>query len=452
MSTLIDTRIARFKKSPEKSLLLLSLPVIVGMLLHIVYNITDTAFVGRIGVDALAALTFSFPIFFVAIALSGLIGTGATALIAQRLGARQKKEASRIATQALVLSIALSVLFTVVAFFFLGSLLTLMGATPSVAALSFGYLLPILLASPFLFLSAGFAAVLNGEGNTTMPAIVRGVSVFLNLGMDYLFIFVFGWGIFGAGLATALAIVFEVIAFAYYIFIRKGNQITLFRKWQYDTSVTKDILKIGVPTSAAHFLMAFSWFFFNGLFARFGTETVAAYGLVGRTDSIAFMPLFGLTIGLVTLVGMFYGAKEYKLIVRVIKAAVWYGLLYAVPLGLLFWVFPTLVLRVLTNDATVISIAASLLQVSVFTYPLMAVGFMLGRAMVGLGDGIPALVITSIRLLLVAVPLGWLFMSLGYGPSSLILAMVAAGVVAAILAVLWVRAKLQKIKLECTST
>ena len=77
------------------------MPVIAGMLLHVFYNITDTAFVGRIGVDALAALTFSFPLFFVLIALAGLLGHGAMSLIAQRLGARKKKEAGLIGTQAI---------------------------------------------------------------------------------------------------------------------------------------------------------------------------------------------------------------------------------------------------------------------------------------------------------------------------------------------------------------
>ena len=241
----------------------------------------------------------------------------------------EKKISNRVVLILFVLAEIGSFFFMIAAFFTLAPLLKLMGAEQNVAALSFGYLLPILLGSPFLFLSGGFAAILNSEGNTTMPAIVRGVSVFLNLGMDYLFIFVFGWGIFGAGLATALAIVFEVVAFAYYIFVRNGNQVTLFRKWRYDSKVTLDILRIGVPTSAAHFLMAFSWFFFNGLFARFGTETVAAYGLVGRTDSIAFMPLFGLTIGLVTLVGMFYGSRRLDLVADIVRYAIQRGFLIA---------------------------------------------------------------------------------------------------------------------------
>ncbi|MFC1648143.1 MATE family efflux transporter [Nanoarchaeota archaeon] len=437
--------VEQYIKNPEKALRMLAWPIILGMLIQIIYNLTDTAFVGRIGVEALAAITFSFPLFFILMALANLVASGATALIAQSIGAKKREEACRIATKAIVLSVFIALGVTIFGLLTLKKGFILLGAEQKVIELGILYMAPILAASIFAFLSSTYSAILNAQGKTKIPAIVRAISVFLNLGMDYVFIFIFSWGIFGASVATALSIVFEAIAF--FIIIKNYEVTPKFKYWSFDLSLVRKIVFIGGPASLAQLIMAFSWTFFNRIFAGFGTEMVAAYGLIGRLDSVLFMPLMGLSIALMTLVGMFYGAKEYDLITRLVKSAIKYGLFLAIPLGFLFWAFPELGLRVLTNDPNVISLAIPLLRVEVFAYPIMVIGFLLGRSLMGLGYGMPSLVITSVRLILVAVPLAWFFTSvLGYGPRSVILAMVLAGVVSVVIAIIWFRVKIMKIK------
>lgn len=447
----LNDRIDTFIAHPQKALWTLAWPIVLGMLFQIFYNIVDTAFIGRLGVDQLAAATFSFPIFFLFIAIANLIGFGVTTLIAQYLGARKKAEAENVAWHAFFMSGLLAIIVTIVGLFFAEKLFSLLGATPSVVAYGVEYMRPLFIGSIFIFLSSAFRAVLMGEGNTRLPTLVQVVSSFLNLFLDWLFIVVFGWGMTGASLSTALAFVFNVIVFSYTILFKGKNGIHFrLRSWSWSSSRLWRILKIGVPTSLAQMLMATGFLFFNGIFAAFGTGTVAAYGLVGKVDSMIFLPLIGLGVAIVTLSGMFYGAKRYDLLSRVIKTGLLYGYLYVLPVGLFIWLFPHLFFHLLTNDAIVIAIASSLQRVEVFSYPLIVIGLLLGRLLLGLGDGLAGLVITGVRLVIVAVPLAWLFTKvLGYGPISVIVAMICAGLVSVTIAIIWTRRRLCKVRDTC---
>ena len=447
----INERVDSFIAHPKKALWTIAWPVVLGMLVQILYNIVDTAFIGRLGVDQLAAATFSFPIFFLFIAIANMIGFGATSLIAQYLGARRKVDADNVAWHALVMSAGLAVIVTVVGILIDRALFRFLGATPAVVAYGVEYMFPIFLGSLFIFLSSAFSAVLAGEGNTKFPTVIQVVSAFLNLFLDWLFIVVFHWGMTGASLSTALAFVFNVLAFSYLIFVKGKSSIHFaLRDWHWDQKRVVRILKIGVPTSIAQMLMATSFLFFNSIFATFGTATVAAYGLVGKIDSMIFLPLLGLSVGVVTLIGMFYGAKRYNLLTRVTRTAITYGYLYVIPMGVLIWLFPEALFRLLTTDASVIAIAEGLQRVEVFSYPLIVIGLLLGRVLLGLGNGMASLVITGVRLVVVAVPLAWLFTSvLGYGPVSVIASMIAAGVISVTIALFWTRRSLCKVRGDC---
>lgn len=443
-------RVKFFKKNPEKSLIKLAIPVMAGMLVQVVYNITDTAFVGRLGVNELAAVTFSFPIMFIFIALANLVGLGTTTLVAKNIGANKPKEASLISGEALTTSIIFALLITITGLLFREKIFLIMGASANVLKLGVIYMTPLFAATIFAFLSALFGAVLAGEGDTKLPSIIRILSAILNLCLDAVFIYVFHLGVLGVSLATMSAFIFEAAVFAYFVFIKNHNYLRF--NFKIPTKRIFNVLKIGLPMSMAHLLMSASFLIFNKLFSDFGVSQVAAYGLVGRVDSVLFMPIMGLSVGLITLTGMFYGSKDYDLIPRITKATIKYGLIYAIPLATVFWFFPELILKLMTSDSEVLMIAASLIKIGVFSYPLMVIGFTLGRVMVGLGDGVPGLVITSIRLILLAVPLAVLFTSvLNYGYRSIMVAILISGFVSAIIALFWYKHKLKGLTLMTTN-
>jgi Na+-driven multidrug efflux pump len=176
---------------------------------------------------------------------------------------------------------------------------------------------------------------------------------------------------------------------------------------------------------------------------------VASFGIVSRLESIATMPIFAFSMSLTTLVGMFYGAREYT----ALKEIVWYGIKVGVLVtsgfGLLFFIVPGLFLRIFTPDPILLAISAQYLRIDVFTFPLMAVTMSIARVMQGLGRGMPGLIITMIRIFFGAIPLAALFVYvLDYSFIWIAVAMVAGGILSSITGLLWIRHTFKKLHIQ----
>jgi Na+-driven multidrug efflux pump len=182
--------------------------------------------------------------------------------------------------------------------------------------------------------------------------------------------------------------------------------------------------------------------FLNRFMAHFGTDYVASFGLATRLESFVSLPIFALSISLLTLVGMFYGAKRHDLV----RSISWYGLgigvLAAAGVGVFFYAFPVLFLKIFTQDRLILMIGSAYLRIDVLTFPTMAVAMIISRILQGMGFGFPGFFINFIRIFFVAVPLAYIFVFvLGYGFLSIAWAMVAGGVIATILAFIWMGLK-----------
>jgi Na+-driven multidrug efflux pump len=182
--------------------------------------------------------------------------------------------------------------------------------------------------------------------------------------------------------------------------------------------------------------------FLNRFMAHFGTDYVASFGLATRLESLVSLPIFALSISLLTLVGMFYGAKRYDLV----KSISWYGIgigvLAAGAVGVLFYAVPVVFLKIFTQERLILMIGAAYLRVDVLTFPTMAIAMIVSRVLQGMGFGLPGFIINAIRIFFVAVPLAYIFVFvLGYGFLSIAWAMVAGGVTASLLAFWWLSAK-----------
>jgi Na+-driven multidrug efflux pump len=176
--------------------------------------------------------------------------------------------------------------------------------------------------------------------------------------------------------------------------------------------------------------------------AHFSTEHVAAFGLATRLESLPGMMIVGISVSLLTLVGIFYGARQMPMD----RSVSWYGLRIGVALtsliGIIFFIMPGLFLRIFTDEAGLLALAAAYLRIDVLTFPMMAVSMIVSRVLQGLGLGLPGLMIHLIRIFVVAVPLAYVFVFvLGYGYLSVAWAMVLGGVASNITAVLWLSLK-----------
>lgn len=308
-------RLEQFLAAPTRALWTMAMPMIAGMTVHTMYVVADTAFIGTLGTDALAAATFVAPLFFLTIALTMGIGTAVTALVAQAVGRGDAPSADAAAGTAITSGIVLGVVFGAVGLVGGRWMLGVLGAEGGVLELGWEYFQLLAAFMPLFFVSSVLRSILTGEGDATVPMIVLGVSTLSNIVLDTLFILVLGMGLRGAAIATVLAVTLSASTFTALLLRRKSAFVRLRLAGLLPTrAVLARLFGLAVPIAASMIVMSVGTMLYNRLLAGFGSVAVAAYGAASKVDMIVILPIFGLSGAAVTVVGMFAGAGRSDLV------------------------------------------------------------------------------------------------------------------------------------------
>ncbi|HCS48248.1 MAG TPA: hypothetical protein DIW61_08345, partial [Candidatus Aminicenantes bacterium] len=300
----IKNRVDEFIANPRRALFALAAPVAIAMFVQTMYNIVDTAFVGRLGAASIAALTFAFPIFFILISLNSGLGVGINSIISRLLGAKNKEAAENAAAHGIIMTAVFAV-----AVYFLGRitlrpLYSLFGATQDVRALSMSYMTIILLAVFFMFPAYAMNSIFAAQGDTRTPMVVQTFGFALNAILDPIFIYPMRFGVRGAAIATDIAIAVTLLVYIYFLKKRSYLRVRL-RHFRFSFDLCREICRVGAPASLMMLTMSVYVMFLNRFMAHFGTDYVASFGLATRLESLVSLPIFALSISLLTLVGMF---------------------------------------------------------------------------------------------------------------------------------------------------
>jgi len=435
------SRLDGFIDNPSKALWTLAFPIMAGMGIHTLYTIVDMIFIGRLGGDAIAAVAFNMPLFFLVLGLSFGVGSGVTASIARFIGAKDKVNADNTAEHAVALGLIISTILTTLGLIYGEDLLQQLGATESVLPLSWDYLKVSLIGLPFMVFSTFFRSILSGEGDMKLPMAVAGLGTILNIILDPIFIFTLGYGVGGAAMASAISQLIVFLIFVYMLFVKEHAYIR-FRMRDFSPSIfiIKDIIRVGLPASMSMVIMAFGQLVFNRILVRFSTDAVAAYQVGGRMDMVIFLPIMAIASALTTLVGMFFGAKEIEKIKFIAKYGIIRSVMVTGVLSIILYIFAPLVVKSFTLDVGIQSIAVTYLRFICLIYPLIAIGMTVGRILQGLGKGLPMLVITSIRILALSAPLALYFiMVLNKSIEWVWYAMIISTIVSVVISVIWLK-------------
>jgi putative MATE family efflux protein len=434
-------RLNEFLQAPTRALWIMAMPMIAGMTVHTMYVVADTAFIGTLGTDALAAATFVAPLFFLVVALTMGIGTAVTALVAQAVGRGDAPSADAAAGTAITSGLLLGVVFGAVGFAAGPWMLNLLGAEGRVADLGWEYFQVLAAFMPLFFVSAVLRSILTGEGDAKTPMIVLAVSTISNIGLDALFILELGWGLRGAAVATVLSVVISVSAFTTLLVRRKSAFVRLrLPSFVPSRAVLVGLFALAIPIAASMIIMSVGSMLYNRLLADFGSIAVAAYGAASKVDMIVVLPIFGLSGAAVTVVGMFAGAGRSDLVRSTALYTYRWAITLAAVIGGAAFMTSGSIIRIFTDDPAAIAIGTTYLGYMIFAYPMMAVGMTTGRLLQGLGHGFPALFITTLRVLLVGVPVAYSAVHLfGQSIEGVWVGILAGGVCATITAILIVR-------------
>jgi putative MATE family efflux protein len=444
------SRVAEFIANPRRAVWKLSVPVMAGMAIQTLYSIVDMVFVGRLGGDAVAALTFNMPIGFFAMGIAFGLGTGVTSVIARFIGAGNKESADNAAEHAMLVGLVLGALCVAAALLFRVQIFDLLGAEGEVLSLATQYFEIVVLSFLFQILNVTFRSIMSGEGDTTTPLALQGSGTILNIALDPIFIFSLDMGVRGAALATVVSQALVFGAFILYIFVRKGTYVKFrFGDFKPSARITGDILRVGLPASASMVIMSVGGMFYNRIVSAFGSQAVAALGIGSRMDAVFFLPTFALATSQITLVGMFVGAGRADLIREIVIYTILRAEVFALAIGVTFWIFAPQLAGWFTGDPEIIDIAAQYLRVICWAFPFVTIGIITGRVFQGLGSGMPGLVLTSLRVVLISVPTAWILTQVfDYGLQAVWISIAAAGLLTSVLAVVWVHFRLRRVEAE----
>ena len=246
------------------------------------------------------------------------------------------------------------------------------------------------------------------------------------------------------------SVISQVIFFCVFInmlFVKKHSYITFrLKDFSFSSDIIWDIVKVGLPASLSMVVMAIGQGVFNKILIHFSADTVAAYQVAGRLDMLVFLPIFSIAASLTTLVGMFFGAKEYDALRFTIKYGIMSAFCITVLSSVIIYLFADLAVGFFTDDELIISIAVTFLKLFAFVYPLISVGITTGRVLQGLGKGLPVLVITIVRVLGVSAPLAFLFIFYMGKPVEWVwYSMMISTIVAFTIAIIWLLLTIRKL-------
>ena len=385
-----------------RSVWVLAVPMVVGSVLQNFSSVADIFFVGKLGAEAVAAVSIGGIVLDVLWTFISGTSMGFRALISRAIGARQYADASHVAHQGIFLTLFVSLPLVAVGGLYAGPITVLLGAEPSVVPLATVYFRIIILSASLYLLTHAISAVLHGAGEAKIPARAMLLVTFLTVTLEP--ILVFGWGpvpalgVRGAALSLVLC---YVCASAYLLRVLfrgcRGVRLSL-HGLRVDPIMLWKILRIGIPRSFQRSFRAFTAIAMIRIVAGFGTHTLAAYGIAMRILVVVLSPGWGLASVAATLVGQNLGAGQPK---RAERSAWTACMLYgAVVLcfAAVFLLFGDRVIGIFNGDPEVVRRGARLLHLTSPFYLFLAAAMVLGSALGGSGDTVSPMVITAVSL------------------------------------------------------
>lgn len=292
------------------SLLKIAIPIMLGNILQLLYNFTDTYWLGKLGAEAMAAITVVSPVQSVIISFGGGLSAGGSVVMSQYFGANDTKSCSRAANQIFSLIMCFSILAAAVLFFFCEPMLGAMGAEGEVARLAVTYQQIMVIDIPLLYIVNIYTAINNAEGKTAKPLVFNLIGIIINMILDPLFIVDLGWGSAGAALATVLAKLPSAVIAILLMTSRKKEIRLRLRLMKFNWQMIQKILKISLPMSIGNSAMSFGFVLMSKSVMNYGTLAVAAYGIGNKINGIVSSPSMAMGNAVSIMSGQAKGAKR----------------------------------------------------------------------------------------------------------------------------------------------
>ena len=389
-----------------------TIPASTGSLFQTFYNLVDTYFAGRISPEALAAIAKSWPIYFIAIAVAVGIGAGTTALISNSIGAKEDRKASMYVAQSIVLAIVISIFVTLFGLNFSDELLRIMGSTEESIILTREYLDIIFFGAIIVLVQLSLNGTLNAQGDTKSYRNVLIFSFFLNIVLNPLFIFGYGFvpafGIAGLAIATVVAQFVGLLYLAYKVYCCELKQYLKPECFIPKFDLLVELLYQTIPVMFSMLLIGVGLFNILYFIGQFGDLATAGYGAALRIEQVFLLPVIGLNTAVLSIGGQNFGAKNYDRLRELYRKALMFGSSFMICAGIIIFLGAEFLVSLFTDNQEAIKHGAIYLKVAALIGPIYPVFFITTAVFQAVKKPLYSLYLSILRL--TALP----FLSLWY--------------------------------------
>lgn len=394
----------------NRQIMLLAGPAILEMLMHTLVWTADTAMVGRLTPADIAAVNLGAHMMFTIAAIFGALGTGATAMVARYIGARENFKAQQTASQAMGLSILVGLVIATCGILLARPIFQRLISDPQVISLGTEYTRIVYIGAYFLIPQMVGNAIIRGTGNTFVPFLSAVVANVFNIAADYVLIFgKLGFpamGSQGAAIATGTAQILGAAVTFYYLFRGTGIiRLSLRKLFSFERESVRSLVKLSIPAGLEVTMNEGSRLVSSFWIAQLGTVAYAAHSLAVAGESLSFMPGYGFAVAAATLVGQRLGAGNPEEADRSAKRSVLFAVLLMGSVGVLFFTLPDQIMRLFSTNQDAVYLAARSIRIGAFEQIPIGIAMVLSGALKGAGDTSGPFRISLITNLCIRLPL-----------------------------------------------
>ncbi|WP_295747057.1 MATE family efflux transporter [uncultured Limosilactobacillus sp.] len=362
-----------FSKVPVKTAYFkLALPVVMGMITTMIYNLADTMFVAKTGrPDLVAGVTIGAPLFTFLLAVADIFGLGGSSVVSRLLGEQRHGLAKRVSSFCLYGSIITGIVLTGLLLLLEHPILHLLGAKPATYEQAAAFYRVLSFGAVFIIFSIVPQNLIRTEGLASQAMIATVAGTVLAIILDPIFLFVLRWGTAGVALANVIGYFFCDLLLIWMV-TKKAHYVTLnVHQARIHKREIGEVIAIGIPGSITNFALTFGMALLNSSLAAYGASMVAAMGITQKIYGVVILVIVGFAFGAQPLIGFNYGAKQWQRLHEILRFDFLVEVTYAVIVGGLLIIFSRPVAALFMNQPVIVHAASYMLIATLVTTPLV---------------------------------------------------------------------------------
>ena len=385
----------------------ISLPLMISMLVQALYNIVDSMFVARLSETALTAVSLAFPLQNLLIAFGVGTGVGMASFLSRKLGERDEESATKVAGNGISIASITWAVFAVLGLTVVKPFLNLFSDDAELLGLSTEYSEIVMVFSLFMFLSMMNERILQGTGDSFSSMLSQMTGAITNIILDPIFIFTLGFGVNGAAIATVIgqgvgcAVSFVCVIRNKFIHIEP-------RHLKIEKRMVKAIYAVGAPTIITNSIGTVMTGAINAILIAFSTTAVSIFSVYFKLQSFVFMPIFGLSSGMVPIIAYNYGARKRKRVTETIWKGTFIASVIMILGTLAFNFFPRELLSLFSATEEMYRIGIPALKMISLCFVPAAISIGLGSSFQATGYGVGTMIVSICRQLMVLIPVAYI--------------------------------------------